>query len=86
PASARAAKSFLDRINALLGVVQHEGQGAPEEDADPLAAQVEALLAERAAARKQKDYARADAIRDRIDALGVEVLDTAQGTTWRRKA
>ncbi len=85
-ASARAAKSFLDRVNALLGIVQHEGQGTPAEKADPLAEQVEALLEERATARKEKNFARADAIRDELDALGVEVMDSPEGSTWRRKA
>ena len=83
--SARAAKSFLDRVNALLGIVKHEGDGAPADAADPLAEQVDALIAERVAARAAKDFARADAIRDELDALGVEVMDSPQGSTWRKK-
>jgi cysteinyl-tRNA synthetase len=46
-------------------------------------AAVERLLAERAAARAGKDFARADAIRDELRALHVEVLDTARGADWR---
>ena len=83
--AARQGRAFLDKINGLLGVVFHETESSTPE-ADPLAEEVEALLSERADARKAKDYARADAIRDRIDALGVEVMDSAAGTTWRRKA
>lgn len=45
-------------------------------------AQVEELLAQRAEARKQKDFARADAARDAILALGVEVRDTPTGPVW----
>jgi cysteinyl-tRNA synthetase len=46
------------------------------------AGEVEARLAERAAARKAKDFARGDAIRDALLASGVELLDGPDGTTW----
>ncbi len=52
---------------------------------DALKAQVEALLVARTAARAAKDWPAADAIRKELDALGVVVLDGAQGATWRRK-
>jgi cysteinyl-tRNA synthetase len=45
--------------------------------------EVEQAIAERLAARKQKDYAMADAIRDRLAGKGVELMDGADGTTWR---
>lgn len=83
--SAKHAKAFLDKVNALLGIVKHEGQGAPTGEADAFAEQVEALVAERVAARQARDFARADALRDELDALGVEVMDTPQGSTWRRR-
>ena len=44
---------------------------------------IEGLLAERAAARAAKDFARGDAIRTELTQLGVELLDTPQGTDWR---
>jgi cysteinyl-tRNA synthetase len=47
------------------------------------AAEVERLLEARTAARKAKDFARADSLRDELSALGVEVLDTPQGAAWR---
>ena len=43
---------------------------------------VEQLLAERAEARAQKDFPRADAARDALVALGVEVRDTSSGPVW----
>ncbi len=46
------------------------------------AAEVEARIAERAAARKAKDFARGDAIRDALLARGVALLDGPDGTTW----
>ena len=43
---------------------------------------VAALLAQRQEARARRDFAAADAIRDALAALGVEVSDTAAGTRW----
>jgi cysteinyl-tRNA synthetase len=43
---------------------------------------VQGLLAERTAAREAKDWARADTIRDRIAAAGIEVEDTPTGPKW----
>ncbi|HEY8343512.1 MAG TPA: cysteine--tRNA ligase, partial [Calditerricola sp.] len=48
-------------------------------------AEVERLIAERQEARKRKDWATADAIRDRLNRMGVIVEDTPQGVRWRRK-
>ncbi len=47
------------------------------------AARVEARLAERAAARRRRDFAAADAIRDELGALGVVIEDTPGGARWR---
>ena len=44
---------------------------------------VEARIAERAAARAAKDFARADEIRKALQATGIELMDTRAGTTWR---
>ena len=40
-------------------------------------------MAERDAAREGKDYARSDELRDRLQAMGLEVMDTAEGTRVR---
>ncbi len=45
--------------------------------------QVAAAIEERAAARAAKDYAAADTVRLRLEALGILMLDTPQGTTWK---
>ena len=82
-ASAESARLFLNRVDDLLGIVGHRAETAAPEP-DPLADQVEALLAQRTEARDAKDWARADAIRDEIDALGVVVMDTPSGPNWRR--
>jgi cysteinyl-tRNA synthetase len=42
-----------------------------------------ASMAERDAAREAKDYAKSDEIRDRLSAMGLEVMDTPEGTRVR---
>ena len=88
-AAARSAQRWLERTNALLGIVwsEHEDETAAEPafDENGLADTVESLLEERAAAREAGDYDRADAIRDTLDEMGIEVMDTPEGTEWRRK-
>ena len=42
-----------------------------------------ALVAERDAARAARDFARSDEIRDRLQSMGLEVMDGAEGTTIR---
>ena len=45
----------------------------------------QALYDERQQARKSRDFARADGARQKLEALGVVLEDTAKGTRWRRK-
>ncbi|MDR1889810.1 MAG: cysteine--tRNA ligase [Zoogloeaceae bacterium] len=45
---------------------------------------IERLIAERAEAKKTRDFAKADQVRDELKAAGVILEDSAQGTTWRR--
>jgi cysteinyl-tRNA synthetase len=47
-------------------------------------ARIQALVDERNAAKKDRDFARADAIRDRLAAEGVLLEDTPQGVRWKR--
>ena len=46
-------------------------------------AEVDALLVARKEAREAKDWAQADTIRDQLTALGVVVMDSAEGVVWR---
>jgi cysteinyl-tRNA synthetase len=43
---------------------------------------IEMKLAERAEARQKKDFARADQTRAELSAVGVEIADSPEGTTW----
>ncbi len=80
------AKSNLLAAAGVLGLLQGDADawftsGASEE----LAAQVEALLAERIAAREAKNWPEADRIRKVIDDLGIVVMDSPTGATWKLK-
>ncbi len=46
---------------------------------------IEALVAARTAARAARNWAEADRLRDQLNAAGVEVLDGAGGSSWRRR-
>ena len=48
------------------------------------AAEITPIVSERAAAKKAKDFARADQIRDELAARGITILDTPDGTVWKR--
>ena len=80
------AKGELLASGKLMGFLQADPeawfQGGADED---LKSRVEALIAARIEARAAKDWPRADAIRDELNALNVEVMDSATGATWRLK-
>lgn len=72
-----ALLATLTELCDVLGVT-------PETEADDLSAKVEALIEERNQARKEKNWARADEIRDQLKAEGIILEDTPQGVKWKR--
>jgi cysteinyl-tRNA synthetase len=73
----------------LLGLLYQtaEGyftQGQPGDSDAPTADAIEALIAQRKAARADGDYAGADRIRDELLAAGIELEDSREGTRWRK--
>ncbi|AIQ49593.1 cysteinyl-tRNA synthetase [Paenibacillus sp. FSL R7-0273] len=57
----------------------------PEVEAEAATEEIERLIAERAEARKNKNWGRSDEIRDELNSLGILLEDTPQGMRWRRK-
>ncbi|MEM9810956.1 MAG: cysteine--tRNA ligase [Pseudomonadota bacterium] len=82
--SAEAASS-LRAGGQLLGLLKESEEAWFQggESADD-AARYDALLIERAEARKARDFARADAIRDQLTSEGVVIEDSPDGATWRK--
>lgn len=85
PASAAALKSAA----SVLGILQQDPEEwfkwQPPAKAGGLSdAEIDALIAERVAARQAKDFARADEIRGILTDEGIAVEDSAEGATWRR--
>ncbi|ALS26153.1 cysteinyl-tRNA synthetase [Paenibacillus sp. 32O-W] len=76
----RALADLLLRMDDVLGLLP-----SPAEANGLLDEEVERLIAERAEARKAKNWARADEIRDLLAAQGIVLEDTPQGLRWRRK-
>ena len=55
-----------------------------EKEEEMLDADIEALIEERQAARKAKNFARADEIRDQLLGMGIVLEDTREGVKWKR--
>ena len=79
----RELKAQLLSAGAILGLLQQDpeawfGRGGDDE------ARIQALVDERAAAKKARDFVRADALREQLAGEGVLLEDTAQGVRWKR--
>ncbi len=72
-----AAKAF-DELTWVLGLVYNR-------KTDDLDSEIEALIQQRTDARKAKDFATADAIRDKLKDMGIILEDTPQGVKWSRQ-
>jgi len=73
-----AAIAFLHHANRVLDVIEF-----PDEAVD---AEVEALIAEREEARRARNFARSDEIRQQLLAMGIQLEDTKDGPRWKRSS
>lgn len=84
--SDQSSKEFvqlnLDIFNELTGVLNIANKSVEEDDS--LSQKVEDLIAKRAQAKKEKNFALADQIRDELTAMGIAIEDTRQGVKWKR--
>ncbi|HAT4982325.1 TPA: cysteine--tRNA ligase [Serratia marcescens] len=87
-AAANGMAAELRKLANVLGLLQQEPeqflQGGAQVD-DGEVAEIEALIKQRNEARAAKDWALADAARDRLNEMNIVLEDGPQGTTWRRK-
>lgn len=72
-----ALLTLLVKLTDVLGLIVDKEEGILADD-------IEKLIGERQAARKAKDFARADAIRDELQAKGIILEDTREGVKWKR--
>lgn len=79
--------TILKSLGAVLGILQADANSFLQAGGsnDLSAAAIEQLIAERVQAKKDKQFARADQIRDELKAQGVILEDARSGTTWRRE-
>lgn len=77
-------KAKLLGAGLVLGLLQQDPQAWFQGAAGDDDARIQALVDERGAAKKSRDFARADAIRDQLAAEGIALEDTPQGVRWKR--
>jgi cysteinyl-tRNA synthetase len=86
---ARAARlaALLRELGGVLGILQQDPEsylrGAGDDDAE--VAWIEDMIAQRVEARRSRNWAESDRIRDELAAKGILLEDGPQGTSWRRK-
>jgi cysteinyl-tRNA synthetase len=78
-----AVREAFDHFDRVLGVMTLRRQEDARPPVDP--AEIERLIESRHAARKRRDFAEADRIRDDLAARGIILEDSAAGTRWKRK-
>ena len=75
-----SAKADFDEMAGIIGILESKDEAASSDED----AKIDALVEERLAARKAKNWARADEIRDMLKAQGIIIEDSASGSRWKR--
>ena len=84
-AEAKDALGWLEDADTVLGVIFPPGLEDEAGAESALPPDLQTLIDEREAARGARDFARADELRDALLEAGIEIKDTPDGTTWRRR-
>ncbi len=83
-ADTSCSKAFLQALKEEVVLLSDICGLLVEKKAQVLDADIEQLIADRQAARKEKNFARADEIRDQLLAMGIILEDTREGVKWKR--
>ena len=70
--------SLFNELTGVLNIIKDEDTDSNDNE------QIEKLIKDRVEAKKNKDFALADAIRDELKSMGIEIEDTRQGTKWKK--
>ena len=70
--------SLFNELTGVLNIIKAEDTDSNDNE------QIEKLIKDRVEAKKNKDFALADAIRDELKSMGIEIEDTRQGTKWKK--
>lgn len=84
--AAQRSAAVLVRLGGVVGLLQQDPEAFFQADtgSDLTAEEIERLIQARADARKAKNFAEADRIRDELADKGIVLDDSREGTTWRR--
>lgn len=73
---------FIERVNNIINCFNMNGEKEIESEDEE---KINKLIEERTLAKKEKNYKRADEIRDELNSMGIEIMDTPNGVKWKRK-
>ena len=76
--------ALLKKLGGVLGVIQSDPEAFLQSGASVDLAKIERLIAARNAARKEKNWAEADRIRQELTRMAIVIEDGPAGTTWKR--
>ena len=76
--------TLVSDFDKVLGLKLEESAAADKKENDNIDQKIIDLIKEREEARKVKDFARSDEIRDQLKEMGIEIKDTADGTKWKK--
>ncbi|MDK2804373.1 MAG: cysteinyl-tRNA synthetase [Peptostreptococcaceae bacterium] len=70
--------NLFNELTGVLNIIKDEDTDSNDNE------QIEKLIKDRVEAKKNKDFALADSIRDELKSMGIEIEDTRQGTKWKK--
>lgn len=73
---------FIERVNNIINCFNMNGEKEIESSEEE---KINKLIEERTLAKKEKNYKKADEIRDELNSMGIEIMDTPNGVRWKRK-
>ena len=81
--AAKPLAALLVRLAGILGILQGDPEAYLKSGSEVDAEWVESMISQRAEAKKSRDFAEADRIRDTLAENNVQLLDSREGTTWK---